>query len=98
MKIYDLVHNLLLEREELRSSDKKLIWSVYDKIGLIEDDSIRFVDFMDYAPSPESITRARRKIQELHTELQGNEEVEKARYDKEKQKGTFVFREEVNTC
>lgn len=95
MKLYDLVKSLLVEHEELRNSDKRLLWAVWWKKGLVNRDSITRASFY-LAPSAESVTRARRKIQELHPELQATEEkVRRARQQKEETKGTFVFREEA---
>lgn len=37
MKIYDMVKQLLTDNPELRNSDKKLIWEVWEKLDLIEN-------------------------------------------------------------
>lgn len=96
MKTYDLVLKLLKEQPALRSSDRKLLWAVWSWQG-IATKGISYTDFLDVAVAAESITRARRKAQELHPELQGTEEVESARELKQKSKGTWVFREETQT-
>ena len=63
-------------------------------MGYIHDGVITKEDFLK-APSFESITRARRKVQELNPELAPNDYVKKAREKIEAQKGTHIFREEV---
>ena len=74
MKIYDLVKNILENSEQTRNSDKLLIWEVYKKIGIVKDvewfgdrEAIIRDNFLSARiPATETITRARRKIQELH--------------------------------
>lgn len=93
MTVYDLVLKLLRERKYLRGSDRKLIWAVWIELGLA-DSSIMREDFMQ-APSCETVTRARRKVQENHPELQASIQVQSERIEKESEKGTFVYREKV---
>lgn len=93
MKLYDTVLKLLEDYEQLRNSDKKLIWCVWYKQGL-SNTSITKEDFLR-AKSSESITRARRKVQELHPELQATSTVKMRRAEIERQKGTFVYREQL---
>lgn len=102
MKIYDLVKNILENSEQTRNSDKLLIWEVYKKIGIVKDvewfgdrEAIIRDNFLSARiPATETITRARRKIQELHPELQAtNSTVKSRRGQKQLSKGTFIFRE-----
>lgn len=101
MKLYDLVKELLEKHPQLRSSDKRLIWAVWHRkslvVGNTEEPRISKIMFMDYmnAPQSESITRARRKVQENHPELAATAEVQHERDKKELTKGTFVYRETV---
>lgn len=94
MKIYDLSKSILEKYPITRSDDNKLIWVVLGELGYIHDGAIAKEDFLN-CPSFESITRARRKIQELHPELAPNDFVKSARKHIEDQKGTHIFREEV---
>lgn len=96
MKIYDLVKDTLENRPITRNSDKQLIWAIYSRMGLANwsDDTITKYSFLK-APSEESITRARRKIQERHPELRANESVSRRRVTKAQTKGTFIYREEA---
>ena len=98
-KLYDLIKNLLTDYPELRDSDKKLIWEVWSKLDFINDDDgsydgelITYQNFVD-APSTETIRRCRQKIQELNPELRGSQKIRKAREEKAKEKGTFIYRE-----
>lgn len=59
---------------QTRSSDKLLLW----KIVARDKESITYQDFLN-APAMESVTRARRKIQEQHPELRAVKEVEEQR-------------------
>jgi len=105
MKLYDRVLALLREYPVLRDSDKKLIWAVWTKQNLVQEiDGVGIVQTgapikviekhaFYSAPTPESITRARRKIQELHPELRSSAAVQEQKDEKERQKGTFIFRE-----
>ncbi len=102
MVIYDLVKKILTEIKETRDSDKLLIWEVWTREGKTKGNSGSFWDnptitkssFLE-AATPESITRARRKVQEDCPELQATTTVQQARDAKEEEKGTFVYREEV---
>ena len=47
------------------------------------------------ALTPETITRARRKIVERYPHLKGSEVTELARGLKEKEKGTFIYRDKL---
>jgi len=103
MKLYDVVKTLLENVPELRNSDKKLLWSVYIKKGLVQvsatnNPMLSKITLMDYlnAPSAESVTRARRKVQENHPELQATSSVVNQRRKKQATKGTFIYREQLN--
>lgn len=99
MKIYDLVKEILTALPRTRNSDKQLLWEVWDyevsqkSSYKKESGYLARPDFIVHCTSAESITRARRKVQELHPELRGNREVTKKRKDKESKKGNFVFHE-----
>lgn len=97
MKTYDLVLDLLKSQPELRSSDRKLLWETWRAQG-IAGNEISHIDFLNKAVSAEGITRARRKAQELHPELQATQEVKKARDIKASKKGAWIFDEETQTA
>lgn len=103
MKLYDTVKHILEKYPQTRDSDKKLIWAVLIRKQLVQVNSgdvfalsrVMYMDFI-HAPSFESITRARRKVQELHPELQAtNSIVRSKRRQKEESKGTFISREYI---
>ena len=98
MKTYDLIKQLLTDHAELRDSDKRLIWRVWNELGFTDANdanfSIQLKDFME-APSTETIRRCRQKIQELHPELQSSKWIKKQRDAIAEQKGTYIFRETV---
>mgnify|MGYP001615472416 CR=1 FL=1 len=108
-KIYDLIKELLTDYPELRDSDRKLIWTVWSKIGLLNDTklwengklhvyagtSINYQAFVN-SPSTETIRRCRQKIQELHPELQSSKWIRKQRQAIEDQRGTHIYREEIS--
>lgn len=97
MKTYDKVKKILTDHPACRDSDKKLIFNYWIMEGTLTKHSgdvyytypNRFIS----GTSAESITRARRKVQELHPELQATLGVRKNRKKKEEQKGTFIFRD-----
>jgi hypothetical protein len=67
MTLKDLVYKILLEIPETRDSDKKLIWSVWDRMNLLEVtnffyQTITKESFMS-APSNESVRRVRQQLQ-----------------------------------
>ena len=92
--IYDLVKNILETDSSSRNSDKRLVWSVCFRLGLTDSGTITYDNFMK-APTFESITRARRKVVELHPELAGDRDVEIARNRKQNTKGNFIFKNEL---
>lgn len=104
MKLYDRVKQILENHPITRSSDKHLIWTVWKERGLTHRENIPFnaeklieninLESFLRAPAPESITRARRKVQENHPNLAATPQVEAARAHKAEQKGMFVYRQE----
>jgi len=93
-KLYDLVQQLLYNDPTLRGSDKRLMWQVWSRLGYVLFDGLAYTHFIDKnCPTPESVTRCRRKIQELHPELQAANSTRRARADKAEQKGTHIYRE-----
>lgn len=94
-KLYDVVKKLLVEYPVLRDNDKMLMWYVWEKQHVAGAAIMQMERFVYDATTPESITRARRKVQENHPELGASEKVKAARDAKELQKGTHIFREEV---
>lgn len=93
-KLYDQIKQMLEDHPNLRSSDKNLIWKVWELEERVVNGKISEYGFAT-ATSPESITRARRKVQELCPWLQAQKEVRKVRTEKAHSKGTFVFREQM---
>lgn len=90
MKLYDKVRHILETRPHTRSSDKALIWEVMTHY---EDLSSVTKEMFDDCPAFESITRARRKVQELHPNLQAVQEVKTARDNKQSNYPSWVFRD-----
>lgn len=102
MKTYDLILKLLDQEPELRNSDKRLIWRVWQKTGFVKEGvSFSYIPYQYFMskklPHPETIRRTRQKIQELHPELGAVADVARAREEKAKSKGTWIFREETQT-
>lgn len=104
MRLYDTVKHILTSYPDTRNSDKALIGEVLRHIGAVTtvehfgDKEAILLDRLlsGSIPSFESITRARRKVQELHTELEAtSSEVRSARKQKQDTKGTFIYREEL---
>ena len=95
MKLYDRVKNILETDYKTRSDDKLLMWKVWSQMGKI-DSTNRLTYFSFFTCiSPESITRARRKVQELCPELRATSQVEALRAERESMKGNFVFTQEA---
>lgn len=95
-KLYDIIKVLLEKYPELRSSDKKLQWAVWTEKNLVgELNELKYITKNSFynAPPSESITRARRKVQENHPELQATKAVKEARDKKEATKGMFAYHE-----
>ena len=91
MKVYDKVKDLLIKYPELRNSDKKLLWAIWTVSGLTENGVISKEKFYD-ASASESITRARRMVQVDFPLLQATKEIQEKRQEKQKEKGTHVYR------
>lgn len=79
--ILPFVREILLEKPETRDSDRKLMLEAWDRGGLHLTDKQRQL-FMKL-PSAESLTRARRKLQE-NGALRGKPEVTQARIEQAK--------------
>lgn len=107
-KVYDLVYEGLREYPQLRNSDRHLIWYVWYKQGLIEDQYITKENFLQLSATTETIRRARARIQsaELDKVLEGelriedsvlaSESVKKARVVLAEMKGSHIYSEQVN--
>ena len=75
VKISSRVYQLLTEDEKTRDDDWYLIGRYLEKQSRV--DGVAGIYLMKHSkdfnlPSPESISRARRKVQEEHPELKGN--------------------------
>lgn len=96
MKVYDRVKNILERDERYRNSDKKLYWRVCIETGCATGNTMYLDGFMR-APSFETVRRSRQDIQKRFPHLQAtSNKVRQARGQKEKTKGTFMYREEDN--
>ena len=96
MKTYDKVKQILTDYQDARDSDHKLLWRYMDEMQ--NGDGPRFmVDFLTwdtFTKTPiETITRCRRKLQELYPELRATEEVQKARKTMADTRGAFIYRD-----
>jgi hypothetical protein len=95
-RLYPLIKQLLIECPELRNSDKKLLWRVWQREGKVIANQLSYEAFLSTSlTSAETITRCRRKIQELNPELQSNKVVQQLRQEKQKTKGTWIYRENI---
>lgn len=98
MRTYDRVKILLEQSVDCRNSDKILIWAFWRAEGKLAAGGSLFDqgytlsenNFMS-ATAPESIIRARRKVQELYPNLRATETVKAKRRGIEKTKGTFIY-------
>lgn len=104
VKIYDIVKKILENIPEARNSDKLLVTEVLRYGGYIKNveyfgdkEAVLLSDIIRGSiPSFETITRGRRKVQELYPALQSTSPtVRLRRQQKRETKGTFVFREEM---
>ncbi len=95
MKLYYLVKKLLIQDPAYRDSDKKLMWRVWGEE--LRSPLMQVIDYQEFlkVSTPESVTRARRMVQQDFKELQASEGVRRARRQKQDQKGTFAYREIV---
>ena len=92
MNIYDKVLRLLTQKPETRSSDKKLLLEIWRDQGILVNEHLNIEAFIRSAVSAETITRARRKVQEVHKNLRAEQVVSEGRREVEKEKGLFIFR------
>ena len=104
LKTYDRVLQILNKDEKARNSDKYLIWEFWVEEGwatnFSEDGDMASDGYMNQrafmsATSPESIRRCRQKIQETHPELAPTSQTALFRRNKEKSRGTYIFREQI---
>lgn len=106
MKTYDRVKSLLETIPATRNSDKVLFWEFYKaehKVEKMRDiygsyhQVIRGDVLMSRSSTSfESISRARRKVQEDFPDLLPNSsEVNRRRKRKQDTKGTFIYREDL---
>ena len=93
-RLYDQVKELLEKYPSMRDSDRILVWNVWGFQGYVKSGSISRSDFFK-AANTESIRRVRQKIQEKFPALRSSKEVQKMKDEKEKEKGTFVYREDL---
>jgi hypothetical protein len=96
MKLYDLIKTILRDEPELRDSDKKLIWRVWETQNVLRYDAygtryLNFHGFMD-SLSTETIRRTRQKVQENCLELRSCEKIQRVKDEKRGTKGTFVYK------
>jgi hypothetical protein len=89
--MYEIVKKVLTEDETTRLDDKKLIWRVYGSMGFVVNGVLDYGSFKN-CPTPETVTRARRKVQELHPELT-DKYTKRNRAKREMKKGFFVYNE-----
>ena len=101
MNLYDLVKDILVKCEPARNSDKRLIWEVLDRKGFIsrvynEGVLTPCITLRSWknCPTLESITRARRKVQQHHPELCASESVKKKREELTTEMVYKIFKEE----
>lgn len=96
-KIYDVIKQLLTDDVESRSSDKRLIWRFwsYETFGSMLVQELTYTDYLN-CTSAETITRARREVQEHHPELQATKGVREARNNKAKKGHQIVFGQTVS--
>lgn len=99
-KLYDTVKRIMEQHPVARNSDKALMWFVWQLKGhviLSEQKGQSYISWINFAncESPESITRARRKVQELHPELGATKPIAQARRKKAETGGNFVFHQTV---
>jgi len=93
-KTFDLVKSILEEHPSARENDLELIWCVASEFELTRCTFTNtIVEWRKRKlPSFESLTRARRKVQELHPELRSEERVAEMRAEQERQYREFYGR------
>ena len=87
LKVQEQVQILLETYPKLRDNDVRLVASYYYN-NISNINQISAIDFLQIMvngnlPSPDTITRARRKIQEKHPELRGLNYVERQKLEKQ---------------
>lgn len=87
LKVQEQVQILLETYPKLRDNDVRLVASYYYN-NISNINQISAIDFLQIMvngnlPSPDTITRARRKIQEKHPELRGVNYVERQKLEKQ---------------
>ena len=99
MKLYDKVKNLLTDFPEFRDSDKKLFIRIMFESGTLENhgniisfDRDRFMS----SPSFESYRRCRQMVQANNPELRSSKYIQEQKDKVERQRGTFVFRQQLS--
>jgi hypothetical protein len=95
MKVYDRIKHILEAYPRARNDDRYLIFRVWYEMGLLTPEGCLSWRSFKIAPSSESLTRARRKVQENIPELQAVAKVKEKRDDKQATKGGFIFTEEA---
>lgn len=93
LKVQEQVKILLETYPKLRDNDVRLVASYYYN-NISNINQISAIDFLQIMvngnlPSPDTITRARRKLQEKHPELRGVNYVERQKLEKQ-------VRQEIN--
>ena len=85
-KIQDIVEKSLQDDERARDNDMRLTALIWHKeLGILRDKCMPLLELMAYnkVTNFESISRCRRKLQELHPDLRGDKY--KARHDKQQE-------------
>jgi len=82
-RLYLVIKELLTEKAELRDSDKKLLWAVWEKEGHVIGGRLTYADWLSTSlTTAETVTRTRRKLQERLDEFDYDNYVEKLINDK----------------
>lgn len=87
------VEQILKTSQQARDNNNILIYAVFKLYGVEATDNVAtmFLKLIDKKlPSFESITRARRKVVELHPELDASENIKRAREYTEKEYEAFA--------
>ena len=99
VNMYDVVKLALMNFPATRNSDRELYLRVLKELNLVDYDErgllghrVHIKDW-DGMPPFESVTRARRKVQEMHAELRGS--TYQARQEKSKEYPQEVFKNTV---
>lgn len=92
--IYTVVRNLLRDNQLYRNSDRALIWAILELQGHVKNGQLSREDFLD-SIAFESITRARRKVQEDYPELAASKFTKEKRKSIQDEKGTHIYRDKV---